>query len=129
MYISKFSNLKNTIKFYTLWSVGKKIKIQKNTSFWALNNLFKNGLALFLLQQASNGINVPLWPSTPLSWSSMELHAHFGGRKLILTPFLGVNKSWSLYMRRQLLLTPFFWVSTLIHTFLGHRCVNWGASV
>ena len=129
MYISKFLDLKNTIKFYTLWSVGKKIKIQKNTCIWALNNLFKNGLALVLLQQASNGINVPLWPSTPLSWSSMELHAHFGGRKLVLTPFLGVNRSWRLYVGCQLLLTPFFWASTVIHAFLGRGCVNWGASV
>ena len=107
MYISKFSNLKNTIKFYTLQSVGKNLKFKKNTCIWAQNILLKNGQALLLLQQASKGMHGPLWPSTPLSWSSMAVHTHFGGRQLVLKPFLGVNRSWRLYMGCQLLLTPF----------------------
>ena len=107
----------------------EKIKMQRNTCIWALNNLLKNGLALVLLQQTSKGVNGPVWPSTPLSLSSMETHTHFGGRQLVLTPFLGVNKSWRLYLGCQLLLTPFFWASTCIHAFLGRGCVNLGASV
>ena len=59
----------------------------------AQNILLKNELALLLLQQASKGMHGPLWPSTPLSWSSMKLHAHFGGLQLVLTPKKGVNTS------------------------------------
>ena len=59
----------------------------------------------------------PLWLYTPI----------LGGFNLYWSPFWayrGVNKSWRLYMGRQFLLTPFFWVSNVIHAFLGRGCVS-----